>query len=90
MTGLFRSQEVVIDVLILPLRYKQIGIPSAAVVAVARKGQVFAVVREYREGIKSLPMCHPFKIFTIQIDEVEIKRESFFGLKIAREKYPFT
>ena len=53
--------------LLFPLRYEQISIPGASVIAIGAENQFFAIRRKHREGIKAIVATQFFQPAAIYI-----------------------
>ncbi len=65
-----------------PLRDKEVGISSTSIISIRRENQVFTIIGEYWECIKSPIMSDSCKTSPVQIDHKKVKWVTSFCLMI--------
>jgi hypothetical protein len=74
--------------LLLPIRYKNIRIPGASVIAVAAENDFLPVGTEHGKGIKAVVMADLFHLLFVPAQYIHIKWESSFVRMVAAKHDP--
>src|SRR5688500_432110 len=86
-SGLIRPQNI-IKSLINPVRNENIGLPRAAIVAVAGENDLLSVRAEHGEGIKTAVAAHFFQPASVRVHCIHIERKAAAVLVVAAEDDP--